>query len=65
VVENQTGLFFRQQDVESIIDAIQRFEKREFCSLEIRQHALQFDETRFKNEFQQFVKEKLDEFYCS
>jgi len=65
VIEHRTGLFFHQQDVESIIDAIHRFEQAEFCSMEIRQHALKFDEVRFKNEFQQYVKEKLDEFYCS
>jgi glycosyltransferase involved in cell wall biosynthesis len=66
VVEGQTGLFFQHQEEKAIVDAVKRFEQIEFCSESIRQHALKFDESRFKSEFQQFVKEKLDEFfYCS
>jgi glycosyltransferase involved in cell wall biosynthesis len=65
VVENQTGLFFEQQTEESIVNAIHRFEKCEFSSEEIRKHAMKFDEARFKNEFEQFVKEKFNEFHCT
>lgn len=67
VIENKTGLFFQEQTVAAIVDAVHRFEKieRRFSAETIRQHALRFSEERFKDEFNRFVKEKLDEFHRS
>jgi glycosyltransferase involved in cell wall biosynthesis len=65
VVEDLTGIFFLEQTVESLRDAIRRFEKKSFSSETIREHSLKFDEPKFKQEFGQFVREKYDEFYIS
>lgn len=47
-----TGLFFEEQSIESIIDAVERFEAQEksFDPRAIRTHALAFSEPRFKQE---------------
>lgn len=57
VVENCTGLFFAEQSVDSVTDAIQRFEKRYSCfrTAEIVQNAKRFGKERFVGEFKQFV----------
>jgi len=63
VVKDKTGLFFEEQTVRSLCDAITEFEKRKFNPQEIRRHAQQFCESRFKQEFTQFVKEKSEAFH--
>lgn len=56
-VSNPTGLFFEQQTINHIVEAIQRFEKFEtaiepaFC----RNNSLRFSESRFKAEMQSFI----------
>ena len=60
--EGVTGIFFKEQTVESLSDAIQRFEKIKFDPKLIRQHAEQFDVERFKEKIKQFVDEKWQRF---
>ena len=64
VKEGVTGLFFYEQTVESIIDAVERFEKLEtsFDPKIIRNHAETFSEERFKKEIKEFVELKYNEF---
>lgn len=62
VIEGKTGLFFAEQTVPSLVEAICQFEKMEFDFSEISAHASQFGVERFKQEFQQFVEEKWEEF---
>jgi glycosyltransferase involved in cell wall biosynthesis len=62
VKENETGLFFYEQSVEAIIDAVNRFEKMNFNYNLIRKHAEQFSEERFKHEIKNFVEKKYNEF---
>ncbi len=62
VVEGKTGLFFGEQTVASILDAVERFEKRDFVPEVIRSHAGFFSEERFKKEYDAFVRDKLEEF---
>ncbi|ELA3317246.1 TPA: glycosyltransferase family 4 protein [Klebsiella pneumoniae] len=56
-VSNPTGLFFEQQTINHIVEAIQRFEKFEtaiepaFC----RNNSLRFSESRFKAEMQSYI----------
>jgi len=59
----KTGLFFPEQTVESLMECITRFEKNgvEFSRSQIRQHSLQFDEERFRNEIWQVCKKYLPE----
>ena len=62
VVENQTGIFFDEQTVSSLVKAIDQFEVMSFNPQEIRLNAERFNETRFKKEFKQFVEDKWEEF---
>lgn len=48
VVDGKTGLFFKRQTPESLMNAIQQFEKTSFSPKAIRSHALTFDDTVFK-----------------
>jgi len=59
--EKPTGLFFYKQDAESLIDAINEFEKREdeFNPLNARRNAERFSESRFVNSIKNFVTEKI------
>lgn len=48
VVDGKTGLYFNRQTPESLMNAIQKFEKLKFDAQTIRSHALKFDDTVFK-----------------
>ena len=63
VIEGRTGLFFHEQTVESLLDAVKRFEEQEstFDPAEIRRHALGFDREVFKERFRARVEELMDE----
>ena len=58
VVDGQTGLFFGEQTAESLIEAVDRFERlRLRLSVEqISRHAQQFSRDRFVREFLAFVE---------
>jgi glycosyltransferase involved in cell wall biosynthesis len=53
-----TALFFDEQSEECLFKAIQEFEKIEFDSEFIRNHALKFDESNFIQKIKEFVLEK-------
>jgi len=57
----ETGLFFTEQSQRSLLQAIERFEKREWDPVKIRSHALSFSKERFQREFLQFIESKTDE----
>jgi len=65
VIEGKTGVFFREQTMDSLIEAIRDFEKMEdkFDSFEIRKNAEKFSKERFKKEFKEFVENKIEEFF--
>ncbi|AOZ77271.1 glycosyltransferase family 4 protein [Clostridium pasteurianum] len=56
VVENQTGVFFREQTVDSLKDAVKRFEGVKFDKQAIRKHAEEFDEEIFKEKIKSFIE---------
>jgi glycosyltransferase involved in cell wall biosynthesis len=58
VVDGKTGLFFKTQSVQDIIDAVQRFEKtpENFTPESIRENALRFSEKIFNKNFVAQVK---------
>jgi glycosyltransferase involved in cell wall biosynthesis len=64
VIDGETGLFFDEQTPESVAEAVRRFEasQQHFQPEVIRQHAEQFSEERFRNEFAQLVEEEYDLF---
>jgi glycosyltransferase involved in cell wall biosynthesis len=60
VVEGKTGLFFEEQTVESIMNAVMQFDSGEFefDVEEIVKHADGFSTKRFKKEFLDFIHNK-------
>lgn len=61
VIDGKTGVFFKEQTVESLKEAINKFETMKFNKEEIRKHALEFDENVFQEKIRKFVKEKVEE----
>lgn len=57
---NPTGVFFNKQDAESIINAVNQFEKNssKFNPQDCRTNAIRFSPERFRKELQKFVEEK-------
>lgn len=62
VVENKTGLFFKEQTMDSLVEAVKKFETISFDKNEIRAHAYKWDEMFFKEKIQKFIEEKHIEF---
>jgi glycosyltransferase involved in cell wall biosynthesis len=54
---SDTGVFFPEQSVQSVIEGIRNFEAREssFVPAEIQQHAQKFDTSVFANRMRQFI----------
>lgn len=57
--ENVTGVFFYEQTVDALINAIDDFEKTKFDSQMIRDHALKFDRAMFKEKIKEYIEEKV------
>lgn len=57
--ENQTGIFFPEQTAESIIEAVNRFEKIKINAEDCRKNAERFSEERFRQEFMKYVEERM------
>lgn len=60
VIHKKTGIHFMDQTVESLLMAVDEFEKNQddFDYNEIRQHALSFSTKRYEHEIKTFVEEK-------
>lgn len=60
--ENPTGLFFKQQTVSEIIDAVTEFEKNSglFLPESCRANAMTFSTERFKSEIESYVNQKWE-----
>lgn len=63
VLDNVTGVFFKEQNSNSLSKALHHFETLQFDPNVIRAHALQFSKERFEREIKSFVEEKYHEFY--
>jgi glycosyltransferase involved in cell wall biosynthesis len=59
VVDGVTGIFFKQQTVESMANVLATFDERAFDPQTIRNHALEFDTPRFHRRIQQFIEAKM------
>lgn len=62
VCAEETGLFFEEQNVESLLQAIKRFETLSWDPFKIRRHALRFSKERFQREFIQFIENTTRDF---
>ncbi|UTR06079.1 glycosyltransferase family 4 protein [Alkalihalobacillus sp. LMS6] len=56
----KTGVFFYNQDVPSIVKAVEKFEAETFDYQEIREHALKFSPEVFQEKLRNFVQDKYD-----
>jgi len=56
VIENQTGVFFDDQNWESLADAVLRFDESQFNPEKICQHAQKFSTENFKKEMIEIVQ---------
>ncbi|WBA84465.1 glycosyltransferase [Endozoicomonas sp. GU-1] len=62
VIDGKTGVFFNEQSVSPLCEAIEKFENTSLLApAEIRRHAIQFSTERFKHEFYEFVMAKWAE----
>jgi glycosyltransferase involved in cell wall biosynthesis len=61
VVDGVTGVFFKEQTVDSLAEVLASFDERQFDSTAIRNHALEFDISRFRRRILQFVEAKYNE----
>ncbi len=61
--KNPTGIYFNEQNVESIVEAVTKFEDQidRFDPINCRVNAERFSVERFRNEIYDFVKEKYKE----
>ena len=55
VIESETGIFFSEQNVDSLVEAITQFERMDFDPQRIRQNAMRFDHTQFESKFRAYV----------
>lgn len=62
IIPAETGLFFHEQSVEALIDAIERFEKSTYDPGRARANAERFSNARFQQELGQYVKARWQEF---
>ena len=61
VIEGRTGLFFADQSVEALVEAVQKFQKLAWNSAIIRRHAEQFDIAKFQSKLKEVVKQAYQE----
>ncbi|GAB4568616.1 MAG: glycosyltransferase [Anaerolineae bacterium] len=59
IVEGETGLFFREQTVEALIEAVQAFRSSDFDPARCRAQAEQFSRARFEERMRAFIAERL------
>ncbi|MEI4801156.1 glycosyltransferase family 4 protein [Bacillus sp. NPDC077411] len=61
--EKPTGLFFKEQTVESIVKAVDEFERNydQFSSSNCRENSIRFSPERFKEELKNMVEERYKE----
>lgn len=59
VIDGITGVFFDKQSVDSLISAVERFEKMEFDPQRCRKNALKFSRDRAKKELEKFIHNKF------
>lgn len=59
VVDSETWVFFSEQTVESLNEAIERFEKLSFDYDKIKKHSEKFDKKYFKQNILEFIEKKI------
>jgi len=60
VIDGASGLLFERQNIESLCEAVKRFETMKFDYTKISMHTHKFSEERFLAQMKQFLQEKLE-----
>jgi glycosyltransferase involved in cell wall biosynthesis len=55
VVSAQTGLFFKEANAEALCNVIEEFEASNFNSNDLKQHAVKFNPSRFREQISNFL----------
>lgn len=64
VIDGETGVYFQEQTVESLKEAILKFEKMKFDKKKLRKHAEEFSEENFQRKIKEFIDQKVSEKEC-
>ncbi|MDD5769822.1 MAG: glycosyltransferase [Candidatus Gracilibacteria bacterium] len=59
IINGETGIFFENQSVRSLNNAIEKFEEMTFDYRKIREYAMKFDKEIFKQNLLNFINEKV------
>lgn len=62
VIPNETGILFKQQDIESLNNAVEEFETHSFDENAIRNHAMQFSNEIFREQISVFIDNEYNKF---
>ncbi len=62
VIPGKTGVFFNEQSWESLLDTLLHFDPFAWDRKAIREHAMQFDVSKFKKNMKEYVEEKYKDF---
>ncbi|MEW6455365.1 MAG: glycosyltransferase [Acidobacteriota bacterium] len=62
ILENETGIFFEKLNIESLISAIDKFEKIKFNFKKIRDWTLNFSYDKFLDRIRKSIDEKIEKF---
>lgn len=62
VIDGVTGVHFKEQTVESLSEAVERFERIDFDINSITENAARFSETRFRKELYAYIMESYKSF---
>ena len=61
IKDGENGIFFKNQSVKSLEQAVEKFEKMNFDAKKISKTAEKFSTENFKQEFEKFIAEKVRE----
>jgi hypothetical protein len=56
VIDGKTGIYFKKQEVKSLITAVKKLEKKVFKNKQLTKNAQKFSRDIFINEFDELVK---------
>lgn len=62
IIPQETGLFFKNQTWESLLDTLLQFNATTWDSAYIREQALTFGVDTFKTTFKKYVEDRYEEF---
>ncbi len=63
VVAGVTGEFFKEQAVESLVEAIKNFDANKYDPAKIRTHAMKFDKEVFKKKIREIISSTINDNY--